>query len=96
MTFAGEIQALGIDLCLHQQGVHTTTPAGKAIFQMGGVFAEFERSIFRERVKTGLARAKANGKRLGRPGVALDVEEAIRLALGRGDKGIRKFAFEPR
>ncbi len=60
-TFVGEIQALNIDLYLHQQGVDTSTPAGKAVFQMCGVFAEFERSIIRERVNVGLARAKANG-----------------------------------
>jgi len=96
LTFLGEIQALGIDLYLHQQGVDTTTPAGKAMFQMCGVFAEFERSIIRERVNAGLARARANGKRLGRPGVGPDVEESIRIALSKGDKGIRKIARELR
>ena len=94
LTFLGEIQALGIDLYLHQQGVDTSTPAGKAMFQMCGVFAEFERSMIRERVNAGLARARANGKRLGRPGIGEDVEKSIRLALGRGDKGIRKIARE--
>jgi len=94
LTFLGEIQALGIDLYLHQQGVDTTTPAGKAMFQMCGVFAEFERSIIRERVNAGLARARANGKRLGRPTVGPEVEKSIRLALNGGDKGIRKIARE--
>jgi Resolvase, N terminal domain len=55
------------DLFLHQQGLDTTTPAGKAMFQMLGVFAEFERSIIQERVRAGLRRAKAEGKTLGRP-----------------------------
>ncbi len=64
------------------------------MFQMCGVFAEFERSIIRERINAGLARARANGKRLGRPSVGADVEEAIRQALGRGDEGIRKIARE--
>ena len=45
---------LGIDLFLHQQGIDTTTPAGKAMFQMMGVFAEFERSMIHERVNAGL------------------------------------------
>ena len=45
--FLGELHALGVDLFLHQQGLDTTTPAGKAMFQMLGVFAEFERAIFR-------------------------------------------------
>jgi hypothetical protein len=49
---------LRIDLFLHQQGLDTTTPAGKAMFQMLGVFAEFERAIIQERVRAGLARAK--------------------------------------
>jgi DNA invertase Pin-like site-specific DNA recombinase len=64
--FLSELHALGIDLFLHQQGLDTTTPAGKAMFQMMGVFAEFERAIIQERVRAGLARAKSEGKRLGR------------------------------
>jgi len=43
LSFLDEIHALGIDLYLHQQGIDTTTPARKAMFQMCGVFAEFER-----------------------------------------------------
>ena len=65
--FLSELHALGIDLFLHQQGLDTTTPAGKAMFQMLGVFAEFERAMIKERVRAGLARAKAAGKKLGRP-----------------------------
>ena len=64
------------------------------MFQMCGVFAEFERAIIRERINAGLARAKANGKRLGRPTVGSEVEEAIRQALRRGNKGIRRTARE--
>ena len=94
LKFLAEIHALGVDLYLHQQGIDTTTPTGKAMFQMCGVFAEFERSIIRERINAGLTRAKANGKRLGRPKVDPEVEEAIRDALHRGDKGIRKIARE--
>jgi Resolvase, N terminal domain len=45
----------GVDLYLHQQGIDTTTPAGKAMFQMCGVFAEFERAMIRERVTARLA-----------------------------------------
>lgn len=69
LSFLDEIHALGIDLYLHQQGLDTTTLSGRAMFQMCGVFAEFERSIIRERINAGLARARANGKRLGRPKV---------------------------
>src|SRR5215211_6776085 len=65
--FLSELHALKIDLLLHQQGLDTTTPAGKAMYQMMGVFAEFERAMIRERVKAGLDRARAEGKSLGRP-----------------------------
>jgi DNA invertase Pin-like site-specific DNA recombinase len=65
--FLSELHTLGIDLFLHQQGLDTTTPAGKAMFQMMGVFAEFERAMIQERVRAGLARARSEGKRLGRP-----------------------------
>ena len=51
---------------MHQQGIDTTTPAGKAMFQMMGVIAEFERSMIVERVRAGVARAKASGTRSGK------------------------------
>jgi hypothetical protein len=52
-----------IDLFLHQQGIDTTTPAGKAMYQLMGVFAEFERSmIIQERVRAGLKRAVSEGQ----------------------------------
>jgi DNA invertase Pin-like site-specific DNA recombinase len=51
----------GVDLFLHQQGIDTSTTAGRAMFQMLGVFAEFERGIIRERVNAGLARAGSRG-----------------------------------
>jgi DNA invertase Pin-like site-specific DNA recombinase len=67
VTFLAELQAKGVDLYLHKQGLDTATPAGKAMFQMMGVFAEFERAMIVERVNAGLARARAEGKHLGRP-----------------------------
>ena len=67
VAFLSELHALRIDLFLHQQGLDTRTPAGKAMFQMTGVFAEFERAIVQERVRAGLKRAKSEGKQLGRP-----------------------------
>jgi Resolvase, N terminal domain len=78
-----ESHALRIDLFLHQQGLDTTTPAGKAMFQMMGVFAEFERAMIQERVRAGLARARSEGKRLGRP------PKALRES---GRPGVRKIA----
>jgi DNA invertase Pin-like site-specific DNA recombinase len=67
LSVMGELKAKGVELYLHQQSLDTGTPAGKAMFQMLGVFSEFEREIIRERVNSGLARAKAQGKKLGRP-----------------------------
>jgi DNA invertase Pin-like site-specific DNA recombinase len=79
----------GVDLFLHQQGLDTSTAAGKAMFQMLGVFAEFERGIIRERVNAGLARARANGTKLGRRPVKLAIEARIRQLRANGD-GILK------
>jgi DNA invertase Pin-like site-specific DNA recombinase len=90
--FLKELHDLGIDLYLHQQGVDTTTAGGKALFQMMGVFAEFERAMIRERVNAGLARARAQGKRLGRPRIAPELEQRIRdaRAAKQGIKGIAR------
>jgi len=90
VAFLGEVHAQGVDLYLDRQGVDTTTPGGKALFQMMGVFAEFERAMIRERVHAGLDRARAKGKRLGRPQVAPAVEESIRTAAGRGQLAIAR------
>src|SRR5262245_38186266 len=93
VTFLGELHALHVDLHLHQQGIDTTTPAGKALFQMMGVSAEFERSIIQERVRAGLARARSEGKRLGRPTISEEKEVAIRAALSQpGRPGVRVIA----
>jgi DNA invertase Pin-like site-specific DNA recombinase len=91
LGFLGELRAKGVDLYLHQQGVDTSTPAGKALFQMLGVFAEFERAMIVERVHAGLRRARAQGKRLGRPRVSSEVEQRIRRELTKGT-GIRAVA----
>jgi DNA invertase Pin-like site-specific DNA recombinase len=88
-----DLHSLGIDLFLYQQGLDTTTPSGKAMFQMLGVFAEFERAMIQERVRAGLARAKADGKQLGRPKIAEKTERAIQAALKKKNRqGLRKIA----
>ena len=61
--FLGELNAAGCDLYLEKQAIDTTTPAGRALFQMLGVFAEFERAIIQERIHAGLARAREKGTR---------------------------------
>jgi DNA invertase Pin-like site-specific DNA recombinase len=88
-----ELHAKGVDLFLHQQGLDTSTPGGRAMFQMMGVFAEFERAMIRERVLSGLARAKADGTRLGRPPLDDKKAAAIRQARAEG-KGIRRIASD--
>lgn len=92
VAFLSELRAKGIDLYLHQQGLDTSTPSGRAMFQMLGVFAEFERAMIQARVQAGLARARAQGKRLGRPPTPARTEEAIRVALRTSEKGIRRIA----
>lgn len=86
-----ELHAVGCDLFMLRQNVDTTTPAGKAMFQIMGVFAEFERAMIRERVFSGMQRAKAQGKRLGRAPTPALTEAAIRIELQRGT-GILKTA----
>jgi DNA invertase Pin-like site-specific DNA recombinase len=64
-----ELRSRDVDLYLHQQGLDTATPSGRAMYQMLGVFAEFERAIIVERIKAGMARVREQGKRLSRPTV---------------------------
>ena len=66
VSFLDDIQSTNCDLYIHQNGLDTTTPSGKMMFQMIGVFSEFERSMIRERVIAGQQRAKAEGKHIGR------------------------------
>ena len=81
VTFLGEINERGVDLYLHTQGLDTSTPAGRAMFSMLSVFAEFERSILRERIMAGL---KRSSKRSGRPPLDPEKAEKIRSTLASG------------
>ena len=92
VTTLDELHGHNVDIYLHQQAIDTTTPSGKAMFQMTGVFAEFERSMIRERVLAGLARARAGGKKLGRPALTIDIA-AIQQDRKRG-KPLRQIALE--
>ena len=78
---------------LHEQAIDTTTPAGRLFYQIADAFAEFERSMIRSRVMAGLARARAQGKKLGRPRISPKVERAICAGLAKG-KGILKLSRE--
>jgi DNA invertase Pin-like site-specific DNA recombinase len=102
-----DLQSVGVGLYLHKQGLDTSTPSGRAMFGMLGVFAEFERELIRERVRSGLKVAKAeqasgkerlhkNGrvkKPIGRPRVGTDVERKVQKLRGQ-EWGINRIARE--
>ncbi|WP_020168399.1 MULTISPECIES: recombinase family protein [Methylotenera] len=67
VNFLGDIQTSKVDLYLHQQGINTETPTGRLMFQMIGMFAEFEKCIIKERVISGIARSKITGTKSGKP-----------------------------
>ena len=81
-----EFRDLGIDFISHTQAIDTTTPMGRLFFHVIGSFAEFERDVIVERVRAGLANARAKGKRLGRPVRDPAAEQRV-LALKR-DEGL--------
>jgi DNA invertase Pin-like site-specific DNA recombinase len=95
VALLSDLQAKGVDLFLYQQGLDTSTPSGRAMFQMLGVFSEFEAAMIRERVRTGVARAKRDGtksgKPIGRPRLSRDLEIAAQKLLREGI-GILKVA----
>src|ERR1035441_3515053 len=74
-----EFRALGIDFISIHEGVDTSTPNGRLVFGIFASIAEFERELIRDRVRSGLAAAKAKGKRIGRPRVAVDVRRIASL-----------------
>jgi len=85
------LEACGVDLYLDQQAIDTTTPMGKLVFQLTGAFAEFERTMIRQRIKAGLKRAVAQGVKLGRPKIDRVTERKVRRLLAKG-VGILKVA----
>jgi DNA invertase Pin-like site-specific DNA recombinase len=96
MAFLKDLHAKGVDLFLHQQGLDTSTPSGRAMYQMLGVFAEFERAMIRERVIAGLARARADGRAPGRRPVEQSDGKKVKAALAMRERGIgiRRIARE--
>jgi hypothetical protein len=87
----GELPSRDDYLYLHQQALDTSTPSGRALFGMLGVFSEFERAMIRDRVLVGLDRARSSGKRLGRPRTTPFTVQRIRTALDEG-RGVRETA----
>jgi DNA invertase Pin-like site-specific DNA recombinase len=82
-----QLESCSVDLYLDQQAIDTTTPTGRLMFQITGAFAEFERSMIRQRIRAGLKRAVEAGKQLGRPKVAPALEKRIQSQL-RAGKGM--------
>jgi DNA invertase Pin-like site-specific DNA recombinase len=93
--FLSDLEAVGVHLYLDRQGVDTTTLGGKALFQMMGVFAEFERAMIQERINAGIARARKHGTKsgrpIGRPRIPEKTLAAIHAARAEG-KGIKRIA----
>jgi DNA invertase Pin-like site-specific DNA recombinase len=87
-----QLETCGVDLYLDQQAIDTTTPTGRLMFQITGAFAEFERSMIRQRIRAGLRRAVEAGKQLGRPKIDPALEKRIesQLRAGKGMLAIAK------
>lgn len=91
VTFLNELNAMNVDLYLHQQSVDSSTPGGKAMLSMCAVFAEFERNMIIERVTAGMARARSQGKTFGRPRTS-EAKAAEVMRLRENGIGILKTA----
>src|SRR5271167_4271990 len=74
-----EFTALNIDFISYTEGVDTTTPSGELLFHIMGAVAQFERDLIAERVRAGIAHARAMGKRIGRPRARIDGEQVNAL-----------------
>lgn len=89
------LRAVKVDLMIQQQGIDTATPLGEAMMQMSGIFAQFERTMIVERTKVGMERARARGKRIGRPPAGEAIVASIRALRAKG-KGMDAIAKELR
>jgi len=92
LNLTGELEALGVDLISLDDGLDTSTPAGRLFFAIRGAFAEYERSLIVERTRAGLAAARRRGAKIGRPR-ALDRKQRDRvLRLAQSGKSQREIA----
>jgi len=94
LGIAEECRLLGVDLVSLKQSVDTTGPAGRLVFQILGAMGEFERELLRERVKSGMAHARRNGKHIGRPPRRTFIPADIERIRGLQSEGmsVRKLA----
>ena len=91
-----EFSGLEIDFISLTEGIDTTTPAGQLLFHIVGAVAQFDRDLIAERVRAGMAHARAMGKRIGRPRAAVDVEAVSKLRLeGRSLREIARTLHVP-
>ena len=86
-----ELRSLGVDFVSYSENIDTSSPAGQVMFTIISAFAEFERTIIRERVCSGLARARQQGTRLGRPPIRLKLRDQV-LALKQQGLPVRQVA----
>jgi DNA invertase Pin-like site-specific DNA recombinase len=85
VQFMNDMNAIGVDLYFHQQALNTKTASGRMVFSIFSALGEYERELIRERINAGLARAKAQGKKLGRPSnVNPSVITSVRLLREKG------------
>jgi DNA invertase Pin-like site-specific DNA recombinase len=85
-----DFRALGIDFVSYTEGVDTTTPTGQLLFHIVGAVAQFERDLIAERVRAGIAHARAPGRRIGRPRAEINTEQVY--ALRRQGRSLRQIA----
>jgi DNA invertase Pin-like site-specific DNA recombinase len=94
VEFMNTLQSASVDLYVHQQAIDTSTPSGRMVFGIFASLAAFERELIAERIKSGLARAKAQGVKLGRPSKLNDsVRSAAKCLYDRG-MSVRNIAKE--
>ena len=96
LSILGDIHAAGVDIFIRKEALDTTSPTGRAAFGLMAIFSEFERALIVARVKSGLARARANGRVLGRPRLPAEVTAGIRASLAAGGKSLRQIAVQHR
>ena len=79
-----EFQSLGVDFISRQENIDTTTPQGEMIFTVMASLAQFESALISDRVKAGMARAKAQGKRISRPPIPREVQDGVEALYTQG------------
>jgi DNA invertase Pin-like site-specific DNA recombinase len=90
--FMNDIQAMGVELYVHQQAIDTTTPSGRMTFSIFSALGEYERELIRERIMAGQKRARAQGVKIGRPSKLNDAVRTSVKLLRDGGMGIKEIS----